>query len=415
MPSIKNVIINEINNISNSLFFKSWIKEENISKTNASILIINNSFIFREKVKTNKNSKYLCMDIDSSGKFNPKDVYIVEGIGINSLYKIMVAPDNINKINIDLAIKNELEEIGEIVFSLIGEIHDVNQIIEPIQNENLKIIKLDPLQSNLFNFNEGELKIKEIDDREKVWEYVETLFNSNDWEITDSLSAQVDKAISNIQSDAYSTLVIPAKINAKKEYLLDKISKVINEHIISYKASVVNIETDPGAMNEILRISYNFVSDVNKLLTLIINICDLKPLVLWTTISKHNELDNKFKELPFGLNHYKPSLSSYESIIKNARNKSFHQLFPFNKSLQMELASLQQVTLRLFSSHGSKKAPNRLTYKDQDLYEILLGFTRVNEQSVSSNFWVKNEEIMQSINNLIQATSKALKDIKKSI
>jgi hypothetical protein len=161
-------------------------------------------------------------------------------------------------------------------------------------------------------------------------------------------------------------------------------------------------------MNEILRISYNFVSDVNKLLILLINVCDLKPIILWTTISKFYELDQKFKDLPFGFSKMKPSLNNYQNLIKNARNRSFHQLFPFNKALKFQIQSIQDVNVTLFSSY-SKKDDNKITYKDQELYDLLTSFTRVNEQIVSSNFWTKNELVMTAISNLILAVSQSIK------
>src|SRR5437773_1689297 len=139
--------------------------------------------------------------------------------------------------------------------------------------------------------------------------------------------------------------------NPSKKYLLDKISMVIEDHLNTYKANISRIDTDPKAMTEILRISYNFVSDVNKLLTLVINLCDLKPVILWLTLSKYINLDNKFKDLPFGFSKKKASLSDYESIVKNARNKSFHQLFPFNKALRFELEALEKVSVTIFSSY----------------------------------------------------------------
>ena len=178
--------------------------------------------------------------------------------------------------------------------------------------------------------------------------------------------------------------------------------------MISYKANISKIETDNNPMIGILRISYNFVTDVNKLLTLVVNLCDLKSLILWLTISEHITLDDKFKDLPFGFSKTKASLADYESVIKNARNKSFHQLFPFNKSLRFQLAALEQVSVTIFSSYTTKNG-NTMTYKDQELYELLRGFTRVTEQVVSKNFWIKNELVMQAVQNLITETSTAIK------
>ena len=50
-----------------------------------------------------------------------------------------------------------------------------------------------------------------------------------------------------------------------------------------------------------------------------------------------------------------------------------------------------------------------MTYKDQELYDLLRSFTRVNEQVVSKNFWVKNEDVMKAVFELINATSEGIK------
>jgi hypothetical protein len=247
-----------------------------------------------------------------------------------------------------------------------------------------------------------------------TWNKIEEHFKLQKIEIPEGLSSQIGRAITNLQNNAFSNLVIPKKIVDGKEYLLDKIGNVVVDHLNSYKINVQTINTDPNALNEVLRISYNFVSDINKLLGLIINICDVKPIICWLTFSKHYKLDDKFKELPFGLSQGKPSLGSYETIIKNARNRTFHQLFPFNKSLHLELTSIQKVTMRMFSSYG-KKSDNKISYKDQELHEILLGFTRVTEHSVSEKFWIKNEAVMEAINEIIVSTSASIKEVKKQL
>jgi len=98
------------------------------------------------------------------------------------------------------------------------------------------------------------------------------------------------------------------------------------------------------------------------------------------------------------------SLKGKTGLIIN----SFHPLFPFNKALKFELDALEKVTVTIFSNHG-KKDGNKMTYKDQELYDLLRSFTRVNEQVVSKNFWVKNEDVMKAVFELINATSEGIK------
>lgn len=411
MASIKNLktqIISEVTTVTRTTSFKNWLANQTISPTVNQFVAINNSFIFRKNIKTVKSGKYIAFDISNTKKFDPKKIYIIEGIGFISHFKLFTPTPNHAKTSLLDAIKSELKEIGEVIYTIVGDIQDINDISEPLTNTHFKKITLSPTLAKDFQIIGDEITIKDYTNREQIWTNIKSHCEANSLNIADNLPTLIDRAISNFQNNAFSTLTLPKKFDPKTKYLLDKISMVIEDHLRIYKDNIHNIDTNQKAMIEILRISYNFVSDVNKLLAFVINLCDLKPIILWLTLSKYFNLDNKFKDLPFGFSKKKASLSDYESIIKNARNKSFHQLFPFNKSLRFELKSLEKVSVTIFSNHG-KKDGNKMTYKDQKLYDLLRSFTRVNEQVVSKNFWIKNEYVMQAVNELINATSNGIK------
>ncbi|TCN54651.1 hypothetical protein D0809_18460 [Flavobacterium circumlabens] len=414
MPKIANLcsqIINEINIITGTKIFEDWLENENLSSTASQFIAFNNSFIFRDNIKTIKSQKYLAFDVSNTGKFTTKKIYVIEGINFHSHFKIFTLANTHKKTSLSDAVKIEIKEIGEVIYTIVGEIQDINIISESIGDSRIKKITLDPNSINNFEIKDEEIIIKDYVNREWIWSEIKQHYDANNWPITDNLPGLVDKAITNFQSNAYSTLIIPKTFSPANLYLLDKISLVINDHLKTYQKNILNIDNDSQAMIEILRISYNFVSDVNKLLSLVINLCDLKPIILWLTISKYITLDNTFKDLPFGFSKKKASLLDYERVIKNARNKSFHQLFPFNKSLKFELESLKEVSVTIFSNF-TKKDGNKMTYKDQELYDLLRGFTRVNEEVVSSNFWIKNEYVMQAVYELIDATSQSIKNTK---
>lgn len=405
---LKTLIISEVDVVTKTASFKDWLANETVSSAANQFVAINNSFIFRENIKTVKSRKYIAFDISSTRVFNTKKIYIVEGVAFNSHFKLFPRTANHTKTELEIAIKNELKEIGEVLYTIVGDIQDVNNISETLGNSHFKKITLSPTLLTDFQIIGDEILIKDYSDREQIWKNIETHCKINKLEVAENLPLSIDKAITNFQNNAFSTLILPKKFDPNTKYLLDKISMVIEDHLKTYKANISKIDTDSKAMIEILRISYNFVSDVNKLLALVINLCDLKPIILWLTLSKYFNLDNKFKELPFGFSKNKASLSDYENVIKNARNKSFHQLFPFNKSLRFELNALEEVSVTIFSNHG-KKDGNKMTYKDQELYELLRSFTRVNEQVVSKNFWIKNEDVMKAVHELIIATSVGIK------
>ena len=68
-------------------------------------------------------------------------------------------------ISLDQAIKAELKEIGEIIFTLVGEIEDVNEVTEPLDNASFKKLTLSPTLANDFTINRDEIKIKDYTDR----------------------------------------------------------------------------------------------------------------------------------------------------------------------------------------------------------------------------------------------------------
>jgi hypothetical protein len=139
-----------------------------------------------------------------------------------------------------------------------------------------------------------------------------------------------------------------------------------------------------SALNDVLRIGYNFASDATGYLRLIVSVCDLKPIVLWGTIS--------------------------EQSIADARNNAFHNLFPFQKSLRVPLpeAALGEPQLQIFSEHA-KKSNNPLTYKDKELVDVLMDFSRAREQSLSITFWEKDLDVMNATISLFQRTNEFIR------
>lgn len=347
---IKTQIVSELTAISTESTFVNWLAGETIPSGQNCFVIFNNSFLFRGSTKTNKSKKYLACKISSTKTINFSQCYVINGLSLNVPYKIIIDSSTISKATIIQEIRDELQELGELVFVLIGEIIDDVQITEPISSNDIKEIILNPTQSDSVDFDDKSILINDYRDGKLIWDTTEEYLTNEGKTISNNLPKQLETALLKLQRHAYSKLEIPSTIDPAKNYLIDEIAEVIQEHITEYSIQISEIATNPQAYNEILRISYNFVSDINKLLVLIMNVCDLKPIVLWLNIHKFLKLDIAFKELPFGFSKTKPSLKTYESLIKNARNKTFHQLFPFNKSLELKIDNLDDIKLRMFSS-----------------------------------------------------------------
>lgn len=105
-------------------------------------------------------------------------------------------------------------------------------------------------------------------------------------------------------------------------------------------------------------------------------------------------------------------MKNYVETISDARNSAFHNLFPFRKSLNVQLtgSALAGAELRIFSEHGRKK-DNVLSYRDKPLVDVLTVFTRARERRVTTRFWKQNLEVMAEAVGLFEATDRFVKAV----
>ena len=220
-----------------------------------------------------------------------------------------------------------------------------------------------------------------------------------------------------MKKEAYLNLIIPSKFSQDKEYFLDLIIDSIEEQCKIYEDNINKMSTANTdrqyCLNEILRISYNFVDDAITLIRLIVSICDLKPIILWQTYYLHYRLDESIRLLPWSRQVTKPSLSNYIGTIKTARNMSFHRLIPFSKAFEVSLPdnSIRNANLRICSEFGSNA--NRLSYKDKELIDVLMEFTRTSEEIVEYNFWEKNRDVIRATIDLLKGISKTIRGLRE--
>ena len=120
--------------------------------------------------------------------------------------------------------------------------------------------------------------------------------------------------------------------------------------------------------------------------------------------------------LPWTRQNTKPSLTIYIDTVRKARNKSFHRLIPFSKAFEIKLPdnSIQNASLRIFSEYGAKSNSNRLEYKDKELVEVLMEFTRTSEEVVSDNFWYKNAKVIENTIELLKITALSIRKLKEA-
>lgn len=392
--------------------FLSWLNSETVNA--GDFIVVNNSFVYRD-VGTVKNEKHLVLRVNDNGNIESKP-YVMSGIRMNSDFKRLAKESkNLTAISdFDAIVQNELSQIGMLAFILIGQVDDTVILEQPIDHQELDSLIWDPQMSDFVCIDESKVFVRDTHDEESVWYEITNRYAKRNEAIPDGLREAVGVALDKLQDQAVATLQLPTTLSGGERGITDAIVDVLVEQRAEYAKALTQCSGDPkvspNAYNEVLRIAYNFASDATTFLQLIVSICDLKPLVLWGTIGEHYRLSEAFRNLPWTRSRNKPSLKNYTSIIGDARNSAFHNLFPFRKSLKMTLpgSAFQQVSLQIFSEH-SKKKENQLDYQDKELVEVLLEFTRARDRRASARFWQQNLEVMDATIELFRNTNEHLK------
>lgn len=381
--------------------------------------LINNSFMFREGVKTVKNSKYLAFFLDTI-PVTKDSCFIIEGFELKNDFKaISRADDKIKKLQpIEDAIREESETFGDIVFILMGQIDDEVKLSCEIEGTTYSQLVFNPQSSEDVILDSGKIICRSIEDEGTLWSEIERQLNLSTTppgEIA-TLKEKLGTPISKLKEQIFLNLIIPERFDSKTKYFLELISDSIREQIDYYKSALINLNSATSnrgqALNEILRMSYNFVEASDTILRLIISVCDLKPLLLWLTFVMHVRLTDTIRSLPWKKQDTKASMKMYASTVKNARNKTFHSLIPFPKSFKVKLPenAIKDANLRIFSEFGTKN--NRLEYKDKELVDVLMEFTRTSEEVVSGGFWEKNLQVIERTCDVLDSTAVALRAIR---
>lgn len=398
--------------------FKSWLTAHPLKE--GSLVGINSSFVFRTQLKTTKNHTFLSLTSDNKGAVSSAELGIASGTEFNSDFKAFSKKsENLPTIEaLEVGVKRELVHFGKLAFVLVGHIEDNIQISQPINHGLFGPITLDPAQGDLLKLDERAISIRDTFDEEALWQ--ELSKKALDQKLIagalpDDLREPFANALNKLTAESYAALRLPnAKGGPAGATLLASMVGVLKQHAGDYKKALFACQGDPqkdaSEFNNVLRIAYNFSSDAAKVIRLLVSICDLKPLLFWLTVVEWFELSDHFKNLPWAKSKKKPSLADYHETISGARNRAFHNIFPFNKALEASLdgVSLSAVKLRIFSEYKAKKSQNVFEYEDKALVEILTEFTRAGERIVQPLFWKKNLDVMNSAVSLISSISDSL-------
>lgn len=409
IQEIINDIEGSITRLIGQRVFADWLADTQIQT--GDYVLINDSFVYRS-ISTNKSTRCIVLNAGEDGSLHTRPM-IAKGLRFNLDFKHLgsKAPKP-SVLSLEDAVLDELIDLGEILFILIGEIDDATVLSETVSHAEFDVIYWDPQATEPVKIVDREITVRETHDEEPLAEAIITHYQSKETELPSGLIKALGIALDQLQDRAVASLLLPSVGSEVGTGMTDSILEVLKEQRSQYALALEqSTAEEPGSgMNEILRIAYNFASDATTYISLIVSICDLKPIVLWATIAEHVALSEAFKALPWSRSLNKPSLKNYSATIGDARNSAFHNLFPFRKSLHLALpeSALHDAELTIFSEHGRKKE-NKLSFQDRELIDVLVEFTRARDRQVPPRFWRNNLAVMDATIELFSATNEFLK------
>ncbi len=419
LDDLKKIVHQSVQRLVSTDSFMDWLKSQKLA--NGDIIVINNSFIFREKklVKTAKSNLYLCMKcIDNTGQLDGP--YVCESGDQNSDFKLYStkAKNMPTLLTLDDALEIQIRQLGWLVFVLIGKLEEV-PVIVPIDNKYVKQLKFDPKsKAPGVVLSEGGQKIiatNTITDPGSTWEAIEKDLQSTieDPSAINSLKNAYAVAFENLRKEAYLRMELPkpGELNGDSENsFIAKLRKSVTEQYQQYVSAIRKAKSDDTYIREVMRIAYNFADDAIKVLLLLVSVADLKPVLLWCTIQEHYNVAEAFRKLPWTKAHKKPKLTTYKEIIHGARNRAFHSLFAFDRTVQVELGGVDVKVRRLtlLPPYKRRRDTIPLDYEDREMVELLTELTRAPEVVVPFDFWEKNAEIMRTFEILLAKTEETL-------
>jgi hypothetical protein len=420
-------IVDSFRSLVTSTAFKDSLAAEPVALPD-DLIVVNNSFIERKsiKVKSTKNTQYLCANYDQL------DDVTMGGLGVcmPALFTVDYKRFNARSSNLPrrlplaAAVRQNLPNVGRLVFLLVGAVDDNIEVSVPLKSSVFPLLRFVPTNGELVTVREDTIEVSEVKDPGALRNKLEEVLLREgliDGSIPEDLESKFVDALPALRAQVHSVIELPeGELSACDGSLMRRMIDSLNNEIAAYGVAIARCQGDPArdaqAFADVLRIAYNFASDSQKLITLLVSICDLKPLLLWATIAEHFQLSRAFKHLPWAKNA-KASPSEFHSTVSGARNHAFHDLIRIDRAIQVqvETVSLQARSLTLFTPHTRKAVGSTLTYEDQELVEALAQFTHAPESVVAPEFWMRTAQVMRALADLLVAMERALIGLHNSV
>jgi hypothetical protein len=403
--------------------FTSWFAGQQVDDND--YIFFNNSFVYRDRVKTTKNPSYFGLRCNAKKQPDTKSLLVAQLPQVNADFKhFSHKSKNLPEIkSLDAGLADQLDGLGQLVFVLIGTIGASKETTIKINHTLIKRLRFRSSPVPVALDDEDVVNVANVLDPEAVWQQLTEIAKQRGLiqdRLPDSLEGPFVDAFEKLQQEACTHVAIPSGTpkNLKGTILgklIDVLERECSEYQCSLQKCLATATPERETFNNLLRIAYNFAADATPFIDLLVSICDLKPVLLWCTLIEHFELATAFRKLPWSKSKKKPSLDRYEEIIAGARNHAFHNLFGFQHSMEVDVSTLalKARRLRLFRPFAQRKERS-LEFEDQEIIDLLTQFTRAPETAVSMPFWERNHEVMKATHQLLQQTLEALVLLRKA-
>ena len=378
-----------------------------VGRQTSTHLCLNSSFLYRDRsLKTTQSPRRILAHLAATGKrVRSENIWIIDDEGITKHYKIIPAPNADRLMPLAEAVVQEIASIGDLLFTLLGTAKGIRPQVQKVDCRWVRELRLDPSLStaHVQRTADGVYSMREIRPVEEIFECVSAAHEGQELAVDDR---QAIVAVYETMLDQATTEVsVPSgEVRDRNQTILGRITTSLHEQTHQYRAALKMLQDDSEnahALNEVLRIAYNFSADVLPLISLFVSICDLKPLVFWCTVKEQWALHQAFGSLPWAALGRKEKLEEYKSIVSQARSHAFHHVLPFDSNVEIDLSTLdvRAERIRLFLPFGQKHGRG-VHLKDHKLADVLAEFSRAKERPVSHTFWKANLAVMQAACNL---------------
>ncbi|MHB0988566.1 MAG: hypothetical protein ACYC3P_07880 [Bellilinea sp.] len=417
LEKIETVISNNLIAIANTESFKAKLTSQQLQDGDA--VLFNNSFILRKPlIRTTKNQQFIMLKIKNNN-IDFSNIYVCIPSDFDDDFKVIKSKQtsSIRYSPIRQAIEAEINSLGQLVFFLIGEVIETPTTVG-IPNSLVQELKYDPIaeRHELITINNKKiLVVNQLTDPEAAWNLFKPDLEKTPNVDINALENAFGQSFEKLKLEARLLLNLP-KVSTPRinNSFITRLRTSINEQKKLYKQSldkcvIGDVEYNLN-LRELMRISYNFADDAIKLFQLLVSIADLKAIILWSTLKSHYDVAESIRNLPWTKSDKKASPSAYVEKVKGARNRAFHNLLMFDRTVEADLSGIQvnAKKLTLFPLYGKRKTNVTLDYEDREIVEILNELTRADETDVTLDFWEKNYSVIEAFEKLLESTENSL-------